>query len=42
VNHSESGFEKVFQCCAVFLVWSLEIEPGGTVELSLENAIEKL
>lgn len=42
VNHSESGLEKVFQCCAVYLIWPVAIEPGATVQLGLETLIDKL
>ncbi len=42
VNHSESGFEKVFQCCGVYVIWALELEPGSTVMYSLDNCIDRL
>lgn len=42
VNHSESGFEKVFQCCAVYAIWTLELEPGAAAEFSLDNYIGTL
>ena len=42
VNHSESGFEKVFQCCAAYVVWTLVLEPGQRAEYSLDCSLEKI
>ena len=42
INHSESGFEKVFQCCAIYAIWPLSVEPGSTFAFSLDNYIGEL
>jgi len=42
VSHSESGFEKVFQCAALYVVWPVRLQHGATQEFSVESHIGKL
>jgi len=42
VNHSESGFEKVFQCCAAFVIWPIDMGKDSEVKLSMDVHVGKI